>query len=124
MRNNKKGRISSPAPATRKVNAMIKEEELDSFLYLNHEVAFDVSFPYAFCSCRVNGFDNLLKNQDDFIEKLKMVLVETSKLSGRTLRELMIGNGFPHCHVIDEKLQDTVRAAIRKIIESEHPAGY
>ncbi len=106
-----------------KPKAQIKDEEittekLNSYLYKNEKLVIDFSFEYVFTSGKSGDLDNYLHDKDEFLDKLKDLFNNVTKLSKHTAQDLINNYGFRHCHNIDESKRSRCVKLISKVLEN------
>lgn len=83
-------------------------DHIDSHLYMNNNLVVDFSFEGAFISCKMSDFNNYLKDSNEFISKIREMMVDIQKLSQNSLNCLFLGGSFRHCH----KTKDEAKALV------------
>lgn len=96
-------------------------DDIDSYLYKNKKLVIDFSFEGAFVSCKKGEFNNFLKDNNEFIEKLRYVMSDIQKLSEKLLSELIAGGEYSHCHKTknEEKAIDIIKEIFNVIGKKE-----
>jgi hypothetical protein len=87
--------------------------------YRTKNVIFDFSSKTSFCSISHSGFNNYLKNADDYVEQFRTLMKNVSLLSEYTLSTLINGRGYDHCHKIEGDKDKLARSVIRKLFSND-----
>ena len=110
-------RVKNTVQTQRNVKNIVdtqKQNELNQYLRRNVNAVFDFSTGKAFGSCRTGNFDNMLRDEKEFVEKLKETMKAVCKLSQHTIAELFDSGAYRHCHNLEDKA-DTVLNFVKKI---------
>lgn len=95
-----------------------RQNEINQYLRRNVNVVFDFSAGKVFDSCRTGNFDNMLRDEKEFVEKIKETMKAVRKLSQHTVAELFDSGSFRHCHNVEDKT-DVVLEFVKKIYDDD-----
>jgi hypothetical protein len=87
--------------------------------YTSKNVIFDFSSKTAFCSVSYGGFNNYLKNPNDYVEQFRALMRNVGILSDYTLSALINGGSHRHCHKIEGDKEKLARSIIRKLFSDD-----
>ena len=91
-------------------------ENVNEYLYKTQNAVFDFSLKTSFVSCEMNGLNNCLRNESEFIEKFRKLMIDVDAMSLQPISQLNYSGGFRHCHNIAGREQEAVNI-IKKLGE-------
>ncbi|MBP2032712.1 hypothetical protein J2Z42_001386 [Clostridium algifaecis] len=103
-------KVKNTKEPSRKVKN-INVEDINSYLYKERNLVIDFSFEGAMISCKKGEFNNFLKDNNEFIKKLRYLMSDIQKLSQKSLSELIPAGNYPHCHKTkyEQKAMEVIR---------------
>ena len=116
MTKKRKAKISNDIPP-QKLIAGVKEETINSEIYKQWDITFDLSFRGCFYSIDEKEFNNCFKNTEEFVQMYKNCMITLHKLSGHTIYELLSNKSFRHCHEVKKEDEKKAYKIIKKLCE-------
>lgn len=92
--------------------------------YKKKTAVFDFSFIGVFQAVEIREFNNFTKDATDYIKQLRVMMKNVSKLSQKTLNELVVGGSYRHCHKIDDDNDALARDIIRTLFNANSLSNY